>query len=391
MKTEIRVIRGRAEFAAIAEDWNDLVARSTLNNVFYRHEWFQTWLEHLAPPGELCVVTLAHRDRLVAAAPLQIVAERRKTLPLKVLTFLQSGITPRSGLLVEADDLVDDLLRAIDDLPGWHAAEFKSLELEHTTTRRFVAQLARRGPLVVEAGMVSPYEELPDSWEAYYRSRTNKFRQRFRSATNRMQQAGTVEVLRIETSGELERHFDSLVTVSAASWKSDEGTDMMTMERTASFYRDLSRRLAGTGSWIVYLLRLEEKPVAFMYILRDAGHWVALRSDYDEAYAYHMPGVYLHKEVIADLTTRPAPRIYDLVGWSTSFKSSLARSGRPLCDVTIARRNLHGRLLMLGKRAIGRRSPRQHLPIDQVIAGTVPAISAADDEQRDPGPRPGPA
>lgn len=377
MVIETMVVADRREFAGLGGDWNDLVARSTLTNVFHRHEWYRCWLEQIAPNAQLRVVLLRRGGRLVAAAPLVITSRRRKGLTIPMLGFMQSGITPRCGLLVEDDDLCGPLLAAIERVPGWNMAELRSLELDHSTTRRLIEALCRRGPVAVEAGMTSPYEELPDSWDTYYRSRTNKIRQRFRSAVNRMHKDAEVEILRLTTWAELEPHFDSLLAVSRASWKGGEGTDMATVSQAAGFYRSYSRVTDGQGAWIVYLLLMDGKPAAFMYLLRDGSHWVALRSDYDEAYAYHMPGVYLHKEVITDLAGLPAPRIYDLVGFGTYFKSSLASSGRRLCDVTFAGKRLPGRILMTGKELLARRAPQRRLDPAQVIAGMVPGPAAA--------------
>jgi CelD/BcsL family acetyltransferase involved in cellulose biosynthesis len=376
MSLDVKMITSRDEFTGMAGHWNDLVERATLRNCFHRHEWYRCWVEHIAPAARLCVVTLVSGGRLVAAAPLQVMTRRRPGIPVRVLGFLQSGITPRSGLLVEHDDLCEPLLAAFDQIKSWHVAEFKSMELEHATTRRFVECLRCRGSVVVEAGMTSPYEELPATWEAYYKSRTNKMRQRFRSAVNRVNQHDEIEVLRLDSYADLRRHFDDLLAISAASWKGAEGTDMATVRQAADFYRAYSERTDGRDAWIVYLLRLDGKPAAFMYLLRDGSHWVALRSDYDEAFAYHMPGVYLHKEVISDLAALPPPRIYDLVGWATAFKSSLAATGRPLCDLTFGARNISGRMLMQGKALLGKRSPGRYLDLDRVISGTSPPLNA---------------
>ena len=373
MAPEIRVIKDAAAFGGIAPEWNGLVERATHRDCFHRHEWFATWLAHLAPAGaEPAVVTL-HRDgRMVAAAPLQIVPQRKRGLTLRVLQFLQSGITPRSALLVEDDELCLPLLEAVDGLGGWQLAELKAIELESPTTRALVAALRSRGPVVAEAGMVSPWEEIPDNWDEYYEARTNKIRQRFRSAVNRCHQQKQVEVLRLDTYADLEPHFDELLAVSAKSWKGAEGYDMATVGQVAAFYRDYSRRTDGQEAWIAYLLRLDGVPAAFMYLLRDGGHWVALRSDYDEDFSYFMPGVLLHKEVVTELAAQPAPRIYDLVGFSTHFKRNLARQGRRLCDVTFGAPGLAGRGLMGLKTALAGRSGTPHLDIGQVIAGTVP-------------------
>lgn len=380
MGIEAKVVADHGNFAGLGGAWNDLVDRATLTNIFHRHEWYRCWLDNMAPDAQLRVVLLQRDGRLVAAAPLVLTGRRRKGLTIPTLGFMQSGITPRSGLLVEHDDLCEPLLGAIDAVPGWSVAEFRALELDHPTTRRLVGLLRRRGPVAVEAGMTSPYEELPDSWDAYYQSRTNKIRQRFRGAVNRVHKHETVEVLRLTTYAELEPHFDSLLAISAASWKGEVGTDMATVGQAAAFYQAYSRLTDGQDAWIAYLLRLDGKPVAFMYLLRDGGHWVALRSDYGEAFSYDMPGVYLHKEVITDLAALPAPRIYDLVGFATPFKSSLAHSGRRLCDLTVGAGNLQGRILMVAKGMLARRAPQRYLDPVQVIAGTVPLPSGAADD-----------
>ena len=240
-----KVITDRKEFDDLRDAWNALASRSTVDHAFMRHEWLTSWLDNLAPRGQLTVVTGWRNGQLAAAAPLHIVEAKRRRVKLKMLSFLQSAVTPRCNFIVDCTDSLEELFAQVVAVRGWNLAEFKSMALDCDVTERFIAFLRDRGPVVVERGIASPYESLPKDWSDFEKSRSMGFRKRFRNSLNRCQKAGRFDILRLSTEADLDQHFDSLVQISRRSWKAQAGTDLGSTPAMAGFPRSGAPRRHG--------------------------------------------------------------------------------------------------------------------------------------------------
>jgi CelD/BcsL family acetyltransferase involved in cellulose biosynthesis len=356
MKLEFATIDTPAAFAALREDWNALARRSEVDHAFMRHEWFAAWLQHLPWRGELRILTARRDGRLVGAAPLGLVRTRRRGLTVRLLTFLQSGISPRCHFLVDRDEDPRAVFAGLWSIEGWDLAELQGLAAASPLTGRLVDYLQGRGTCVVEAGGLSPYQDMPDSWEAFEKTRSKGFRKRFRNSYNRCRKAEGYELVKIDTAEGLDAAFPEMLEISRNSWKAEGGTDLVTQSGMGEFFRDFARNTASEGLWVVFLLRIEGRPAAFDYYVRHDGRLVGLRWEYDESLGYYMPGVVVHVAAIKDLI-EGGGREFDLAGTDTDFKSGLVDTAREHLDVTFARGGLRSRLLIALKDALvqGRR------------------------------------
>lgn len=357
MALEFATIETVADFAPLRGEWNDLARRSAVDHAFMRHEWFEAWLTHLPRRGSLRILTARREGRLVGAAPLGLVRSRRRGVGVRLLTFLQSGISPRCHFLVDPDVAPEEVFAGLWSMEGWDLAELQSLDAEEPLTARLQAYLEKRGTCVTERGGLSPYQDMPASWEAFEKTRSKGFRKRFRNSNNRCRKAEGFELVRIDTAEALDAAFDDMLEISRNSWKAQGGTDLVTQSGMGEFFRDFARGTADEGLWVVYLLRLGGKPAAFDYYVRHDGRLVGLRWEYDESFSYYMPGVVVHVAAIKDLL-ESGGREYDLAGTDTDFKSGLVDATREHLDLTFARGGLRSRLLIALKDALveGRRA-----------------------------------
>jgi len=356
MALEFATIDTPAAFAGLREQWNELARRSAVDHAFMRHEWFSAWLEHLPWRGELRVLT-AHRDgRLVGAAPLRLERTRRRGMTVRLLSFLQSGISPRCHFLVDRDEDPTAIFDGLWSIEGWDLAELKSLAEDEALTGSLVDHLVARGTCIVETGGVSPYQEMPADWTAFEKTRSKGFRKRFRNSNNRCRKADGFELLKIETAAAFDDAFADMLEISTNSWKAAGGTDLVTQAGMGEFFRSFARATAADGLWVVYLLRLGGRPAAFDFYVRHDGRLVGLRWEYDESFSYYMPGVVVHVAAIRDLL-EDGGREYDLAGTDTDFKSGLVDAARNHVDITFARGGFKSRVLIALKDALvqGRR------------------------------------
>ena len=184
------ILRLDSEFHSLRREWNDLLARSSSDVPFLRHEYLATWWSSLGggewPRGELCLV--ASRDengRLVGLAPLF----RTESGPQAVLRWVGSGeVSDYLDLIVTPEALPVFVETALDVL---QAEAWRSLELDNVlegsaTLPALEAAARRRGwSSTRERPKPSPLIRLERGWEGYLEGLGKKQRHELRRKTRR--------------------------------------------------------------------------------------------------------------------------------------------------------------------------------------------------------------
>lgn len=156
-------------FARLEPEWNDLLKRSTFNNIFITWEWQSHWWMAYQP-GELWVVTVHdENEQLVGLAPLFIEngdGERvvREIGCVDVTDYLDLLVDREHGAAV-----MDCLAAFLAD----HAASYDRINLcnlppQSCTYQHFAGALQKYGfSTEFEQQEVCPIIELPSDWESF--------------------------------------------------------------------------------------------------------------------------------------------------------------------------------------------------------------------------------
>jgi CelD/BcsL family acetyltransferase involved in cellulose biosynthesis len=355
-----KLISNFDDFLSLKKPWNELVSTTEVDHAFMKHEWFECWIKNLGQDGKLTIQTAWQDNILVGIAPLHIVRKKRKGIPLRLLSFLHSSITPRCNFILH--DSVDrrSFFDSLFKIKGWDIMELRSLEIGKKITEDFIEYLKSTRQYVLEDGIQSPYEILNMDWKTFQDTRFKDYRRNLNNCANRVKKAESFEVVKLQKSAEFQRHFDDLISISSRSWKVKEGTDLVSDSKMASFYRDFSFIGSTQNLCMASLLFINEKPVAFDYYLRFGTSLVATRWEYDEEYSYYNPGYFLHAHIIKELIESDEKWEFDLSGDLTEFKSRLAKQIRKHLMITTGRNNLYGRLLMSFKKALMKTNKMEH-------------------------------
>jgi CelD/BcsL family acetyltransferase involved in cellulose biosynthesis len=338
------------DFMNLKADWNRLVKSTEIDHAFMRHEWFESWIKNLMPKGKLAIHTAWDNNKLVAIAPLQITREIRKRIPLKLLSFLRSSVTPRSNFIIDSSIDPAPFFDSVFATRGWKIAELKALELNAGITGKLIAYLKQTKRFVIEHGLQSPYEIIETDWDTFLKSRSEGLRKNYRNSLNRLKKAQSYEIVRIEDGDTFARYFDAIVEISARSWKREGGTDLQSMPEMASFFKDFCALTSADGFFLSNVLVLEDKPVAFDYYLKFGNRLVALRWEYDQDFNYYMPGTLLHNNVIKTILDTGQSLELDLSGMVTEHKKHIANDIRRHIDITLEAPGVLGGLIMYFKK-----------------------------------------
>jgi len=374
MSLNIKLARDFDEFLRLKQPWNELAACCEADHAFMRHEWFECWIRYLGEPRALAIQTLWADGLLVAAAPLQIKRQKIHGIPLRVLSFLSSSVSPRCNFLVHPTIESRPLFDAVFKISGWDIAHLENLETGQSITDHFTSYLDSSywKNYQTEPGRRSPFQIISGNWDSYFAGLSKNHRKNIRTAFKRLENSGSYSFEEYDTFDRLESVFQNIVDVSGSSWKKVMGSDMHSSEKISTFYREFSRAGSQAGLWKVYMLQIDGKFVAYDYLLRHNKRLTGIRSDYDLAFKDYMPGHLMKVATIKDLCSRNEPWEYDMGGTDAGYKLSYADTIREHVNITASSPGLYGNLVLIGKRNVWPLLKKMKKPA-QVESGTTPA------------------
>ncbi|HEX3091764.1 MAG TPA: GNAT family N-acetyltransferase [Candidatus Angelobacter sp.] len=352
----VRVQRGGQELVEqIAGEWRRLCDESGDEEVFYRPEWTQAYLQAFEPKADVIIISAWTGDKMRGILPLV----RRRTFvsgfPVATLTIPANVHSLRASLTVcrgaEGQAALHALWQATKDLPRWdlidvaNVVEGNGLDrlvalartYGYRTTRKRTSQTLY---LPIAASVTSTSDKAAQPpWLTGTRP---KFRSHLRRAKRQLEEQGTLE---LRHHGEadppaLKKFYD----LEASGWKGAEGTALQCDPRTRQFYDSVAQAAARDGYLSLDFLELNGKPIAGHFGFNLRGRYFLAKAGYDEAFRRHGPGQLLVNEILGE-TPQRGLREFDFVGPATWDESRWASARRTNYRVFIFRKSLYGALL----------------------------------------------
>jgi CelD/BcsL family acetyltransferase involved in cellulose biosynthesis len=301
-------------FAAMAPLWSEMVRASGQTSPFLSHDWFACcWraVEHKRRPE---VLVIEESGGPIAIVPLMRWSHRLHGLPVRRLGFFACPDSPLLDVLAvgETGRALEALWDHLAARADWDTLVFKKLPATSATVKALEETLPGRLAWRRRDSSLSPYLTVSGTWEAFFRSRTQRFRKTCRSMENRIRRtaAVTVEEHRVvDPDGPI---FAELMEVSRRSWKGPRGLAMATMPGMPQFFRELTRRASANGWLHLWLLRLDGRAVATEYQIGANGRRHALRADFDADMADLSPGGCLNVRIVQALFEGGEVHEYDM-------------------------------------------------------------------------------
>lgn len=192
----------------------------------------------------------------------------------------------------------------------------------------------------------APFVKCTGSWEAYLASRGRTRRKSWLSYERNAAKAGmSVEILSLWS--DISRNFDQMLAVEASGWKGKLGSSIVQNPKARSFYEGFCREFASLDALRVFILRSEQRIVAFQICALDAGILTGLKSGYLEEYAKDSPGQALHLHIVRWAFSQPNVHLYDMLGPTSPTKMKWATGVDELSTIYVFRRGVGGRVARL--------------------------------------------
>jgi CelD/BcsL family acetyltransferase involved in cellulose biosynthesis len=348
----VRLVTDPEDFAALRAQWNAVAASSRSDAVFSSHEWFTAAWQWRQRTARLWLLCLHQSGNLAAVLPLVLQETRRRGMTVRELSPLTVPDTQWFDLIVAERDAAaasEAFADALEQRRGeWDVLRLKYLAPGAMLASSFRDALARRGfatRLHPDGG--NPFVPLDGAWESYYATRSRSLKKANNLAANRLAKAGTVHIESLAPgagdAAEVDRFLDRAIAISARSWKSRTGNSLDNLGPQA-FARALAHAAHGRGWLSIWVLTLDDRPLAMEYQLVADGCVYALRSDFDAEFEEISPGSHLNRTLLQQLFGRGLRRYYMGPG-ENAYKHRWTDQVAPVHAVTAYGRTLTGRWL----------------------------------------------
>ncbi|MDP3024011.1 MAG: GNAT family N-acetyltransferase [candidate division Zixibacteria bacterium] len=343
---QVRLIDKFEDFLKLEDKWNHLVEKSQSDSPFLTFEWLVCWWKSYSSSRSLFVLLVKENEEIVALVPLMIEKVLFRGLPIRKLCFMVDG----NSLLVDfilankKEEVVKNTLDFIFQRKAqWDLLAFENLSV-NCDTFKILVDLLKDGSYLygITSGSPSPYIDINSDWGSFFTGRPKKFREVIRNKQNRLKKMGEVGFERYEKlTPEL---LPILFDIGAKSWKNKKKRAISSTKEKRDFFECLSQKASQNGWLLIWLLRLNQKPIAYEYHLKYKDEVWGLRSEYDEAYREAGPGTVLDRYIVEQIFKDGFKRYH--LGWGADFyKLRWTENIRKHRTILIFPHNLYGRIL----------------------------------------------
>lgn len=346
----VKEINDLPALAPLRTQWQILLGDTPGASFFQSYDWLETYLAHFGSGQRLRVLTVWSAEKLVGIVPLVVRQQHRHWGSLAVLTYpLDDWGSFYGPIGAETTTILQAALTHVRTTPrDWDLIELPWVDARGCDQGHTAAALAGALlPASVETQQSSALVELArfPSWQAYWASRTSRWRNNVRRSQRKLAERGQVTHLRYRPLGSADHDDDprwdlylQCERIAQASWQgqSKSGT---TLSHAAirPFLRDCHAAAVRAGALDLNMLQVDGVAVAFNYAYHLRGHVFGLRTGYDASHGADGAGTVLQAHMIEDSFAR-GDHTYDLGAgylqckryWQTAIRESHRYTHFPL-------------------------------------------------------------
>lgn len=324
----------------MAERWNELLAASRSNSVFLTWDWIELWWKTYGGSLEPLVLLAEDEGRWIGIAPLM-------TAPhpgpggrhLRTLEFLGQGgdtLSEYLDFIVAPGHEAAVAAAFADHLAGplrgqWDAMLLQRVLKDSPNVAPFMARFAEHGiDVTPRTETPSPYVQLPATMEALLASKSGNFRYQYQRSRKRLDSLGGVRLLQAGRDLPVAEALRVVASLNVARWQ-ELGSSFKT-ERYSQFHGALAERFAERGWLWLYVLALNDEPIAARYDYVYGGKVWCMQGGWKPERQNLNPGTVMTGEVIA-WAIKQGLREYDFLGGEDHYKRRWADGERTLVDL----------------------------------------------------------
>ncbi len=295
--------------------WNSLFQATPNASFFHTLDWLETSWRHFGDGQKLRVLIPYAAGEPLGILPLCVRREKYRLSTVRVLTYPLDnwgtwygpiGPNPSATMLAA----MQHLRRTPRD---WDMIELRWVPDDATQGGKSARALRVAGLLTeVKPYQSTSFVDLPGDWNTYLKNKSRSLRSQFKRQLRHVIDDQGAEFVRHRPAPYSEGDgdprwdlYDMCEQIAAASWQSSVSNgNTLTHDGLRDFYRDAHAAAARLGMVGISILRVDSRPVAFLYNYVHDGRIFCLRMGYDASVGEHGYGSALLLKWIEDSIAR---------------------------------------------------------------------------------------
>lgn len=319
------------EFEDHRDEWEGLLSKSKVENVFLTYDWIDACIRHFCKNERLCILNVFNGDTLVGIAPLTIKRYRYFGLPVRSVCFIGTDISDRMDFILDGDKesvmtLILDYLIGMKE--EWDIMDFQEIA-GYTENIEIIEGWLKKNRII---NITGPAKK---SFFIGFNGEKERLSQRFSKKFSRKLKKLNIEKVRSNlefkryTDGDIkaEELFSDVAGIEDRSWKGKDKAGIFSKKDTREFHKEIFDRFAKNKWMDISILSLDRKPIAYVYNYLYGKKSYNYNIAFDKAYAGLSAGTMLIYWVLKDSMGRDISE-FDFARGEGSWKTRLTQSFR---------------------------------------------------------------
>lgn len=315
------IINSIASLREKSEYWDDLWFRSSVVSPLAQAKFIAQWVEKFAPKGRFCALVVQSNNRFLAALP---IVETKKA---KVIS---AGMNPSNTWAMSGQFLVDfreNTERVINLLvSGFRNLPFSILWFDYIRCDEPEWILLKR---------VLSAQNMPSHWLVRYPSAVVNFDRTSGNFLSQFDAKGLSKIERKYRRYYLNNNIQFAYTCSREEvlpllsscfelenlgWKGGAKGGSILKRGMDSFVKDQALALSDNNEFFLFMLKNDDKLIAFLYGILSKKTLFMLKSSYDPAFCNYAPGQVLMYLIFNDFCQENDVLRVDFVGEAMAYQ-----------------------------------------------------------------------
>ena len=349
----VQKISSFAEFKNYRHDWEDLLSRSHADNIFLTYEWIEACIGHFCRGKKLLVLEIFEGEKLVGIAPMMIYRRRYFGPAIRLVCFIGANASDRMDFIIDADSNREEIVAGIlDYIVGvqdeWDFIDLQDIDKDTGTIDSIERYLSAKS----FTGIIGPEKK------SFFISMNgnaglifNRFSKKFCRKQNKINNkwfGANIEFERYIGSNLTENQalFSELRYVANRSWQSEKHSGIFSRTEAPNFHTIIFNRFREERLLDVAIMRLNKKPIAYIYNYLYNGRLYNYSIAFDKRYSGLSPGTLLMLWSIMDSAAKGI-REYDFTRGEEAWKKRLTNDFKIHNRVRIFKNGFYSRCLYL--------------------------------------------
>ena len=329
-------------------EWEDLLSRSKVDNIFLTHEWIDSCIKYFYANEKLLILNIFNGNNLVGIAPLVIKKGGYFGLPVKTVSFIGTSISDRMDFILDGDK--KEIIKVIFDHLMSIKKEWDLIDLQELS--EYAGNLEYVESYIKEKGFINIIGPVKKSFFIDFDKDKDFFVQKFskklESRLKKIKNKGISLNLEFQrhTNGDInaDEIFLKAQAIEDKSWKGKKQSGIFSKDNTRSFHREILGKFS-RNKWIDFsILALDKEPVAYIYNYLYGGRSYNYSVAFDKKHSVISAGTMLMLWALKESGSRGISE-FDFARGEDSWKTKLTQNFREHNRIRIFKDEAYSRVL----------------------------------------------